>query len=400
MQLRPAVALFAIVTALAGTASAAGADTESIVIGERHVLHSEIMGEDRTVLVSRPPGTDPEAPLPVLYLTDAETQFEHTVATTRFLARNGLIPPLLVVGVTNTDRTRDLTPTRATLPGPDGQPRDFPTAGGADRFLDFFQRELVPWVERRYPTASYRLFAGHSFGGLFAVHAFLTRPDLFQAVIAVSPSLSWDERLELRTARQALAAEPARPRALFLTLGGEGQRITAAFEEFTGFLSTLRLANLRWGSRMFPDEDHGSVVLRSHERGLRFIFDGWRPPADPATGWPAGTVADLEGHFDRLSQRLGITVRVPENALNLLGYRLLGEERHDDALAAFRRATELYPGSANVWDSLGEALLAAGRAAEARDSFARALDLSEGRDDPNRGFYREHLAAAEAAVGD
>lgn len=387
------VGVVAVVMSLANTVLA-----EPVVIGERYQLPSTIMGEVRTVMVAVPPGTGDQAAAPVLYLTDAESQFEHTVATVQFLARNGLIPPMIVVGVVNTDRTRDLTPTKATLPARDGQPRDFPTAGGADRFLDFFERELVPWVESHYSTLPYRVFAGHSFGGLFAVHAFLTRPQLFQATIAVSPSLQWDDRLMLRTARSYFAADGPGPRALYLTLGSEGVDITAGFDEFTDFLSTVDRAGFRWRSRVFPDEDHGSVVLRSHERGLRFVFEGWRAPRDPATGWPAGTLVDVETHYATLSKQLGIAVTVPEAALNLLGYRLLGEERHDPALAAFHRAAELYPGSANVWDSLGEGQLAAGRAAEARDSFAKALALSAATDDPNRSFYQDHLAAAETAL--
>lgn len=390
-----------IVAGLAFSFVASGVTGQEISIGERRAVESQVLGEERTIFVSVPAGVGDSAKAPVLYLTDAETQFEHTVTTVRFLARHGLMPPLIVVGVTNTDRTRDLTPTAATLTDASGEPIELPTAGGADRFLDFVADELVPWVESSYPALDYRLFAGHSFGGLLAVHAFVTRPELFDAVIAVSPSLHWDDRLMLRLAREYFQeGRPARPRSLFLSLGDENEAITVGFDEFTDYLSTVRDEQLRWASRIFPDEDHGSVVLRSHERGLRFVFAGWKAPEDPATGWPAGTLADVEAHVAGLSERLGLEVAIPETTLNLLGYRLLGEDRTEAALAAFRRATELYPESANVWDSLGEGLMAAGDTAAARDAFARALALSEGGDDPNRRFYEQHLAEAEAALAD
>jgi hypothetical protein len=140
------------------------------------------------------------------------------------------------------------------------------------------------------------------------------------------------------------------------------------------------------------------VVERSFERGLRFLFEGWRPPQDPATGWPAGTLDDIEAHFAALSERLGLKVAVPENVLNLVGYRLKGEERVAEALRAFERAAKLYPDSANVWDSLGEGLEYAGRLAEARDSYAKAVELGRAAADPNLHFYEEHLEKVEAAL--
>ena len=172
------------------------------------------------------------------------------------------------------------------------------------------------------------------------------------------------------------------------------------FEELHDLLDSVDDDGFRWASRVFPDDDHGSLVLRSHERGLRFVFDDWKMPEDPVTGWPAGTLEDAERHHGRLSERLGLEVAIPETTLNLMGYRLLGEGRHDEALAVFRRATELYPGSANVWDSLGEGLEAAGDLASARDSYARAVRLGVETDDPNLEIYRQHLEAAEAGGAD
>jgi predicted alpha/beta superfamily hydrolase len=110
------------------------------------------------------------------------------------------------VGIANTDRTRDLTPTHADIKNPDGTTvTAFPTSGGADRFLDFIQTEPIPEIEKRYRTAPYRIFAGHSVGGLLAIHALITRPDLFNAYIAVSPSLQWDNGHTLRQAQQFFA---------------------------------------------------------------------------------------------------------------------------------------------------------------------------------------------------
>ena len=175
------------------------APASTIEGGEQFTLQSKIPGEDRAVFVSLPLSYGrTEESYPVLYLTDAQWQFEHTRATAAFLARNRLIPELIVVGVTNTDRTRDLYATRADFKQ-GGRAIPFPISGRADTFLEFFEKELIPWTEARYRTSPLRLLAGHSAGGNFALHAMRTKPHLFRAIITASPWLAWDERKELQS---------------------------------------------------------------------------------------------------------------------------------------------------------------------------------------------------------
>ncbi|HET7433908.1 MAG TPA: alpha/beta hydrolase-fold protein, partial [Thermoanaerobaculia bacterium] len=182
-------------------------------------IDSKVLGESRTVLVHFPAsyraGT---RSYPVLYMTDAEAQLAHTAATATFLARAGRMPEMIVVGVTNLDRTRDLTPTHVDGISIDGQPISFPTSGGAPKFLTFFETELIPTIEKTYRTQPYRVFAGHSFGGLFALNALFTRPKLFNAIIAVSPSFTWDNHWVLRTAQQFVDANRELNAMLVFTL--------------------------------------------------------------------------------------------------------------------------------------------------------------------------------------
>ena len=194
-----AVAGWMAAAALLLSASAAGAQPAANAVTKLDVLYSDVLGEERTILVRTPPGYAASTiRYPVLYLTDGDAQIGHTAATVAFLARNGRMPEMIIVGVTNTDRTRDLTPTKAELAGAGGTVNQFPTSGGSDKFLAFFERELIPKIEAGYRTAPFRVFAGHSFGGLFATYAAVAKPDLFNALIAVSPTLFWDNDLPIR----------------------------------------------------------------------------------------------------------------------------------------------------------------------------------------------------------
>jgi len=369
----------------------------TLTVGERLTLRSEALGEERAVLVSTPASYGRgEERYPVIYLTDGEGQFLHTVATAAFLARNGRMPEAIVVGITNTDRTRDLTPTRASLTTGDGRRLDFPTAGGADRFLQFVESELVPFVDSRFRTRPFRVFCGHSFGGLFALHAFFSKPDLFGGVVAVSPTLGWDDDLPLRRAEAFFRGRGELPRTLFVTVGNEGPELKKRYERLEALLGGVEAKGFAWGGRQMMDEDHGSLVLTSHYLGLRKVFEDWPLPRDPATGTYAGGLAGVREHYAKVSARLGYAVEPPEATVNNLGYAALQAGRRAEALELFRLNVATYPGSANVYDSLGEGLEVDGQLEAARDQYERAVALGKG--DPNAAAFQQHLDAVTARL--
>lgn len=355
-------------------------------------IDSRVLGEKRVALVRVPASyATGAAKYPVLYLTDGDRQIGHTIATIDFLAREGRMPEVIVVGVSNTDRTRDLTPTHVEEARFEpGQPMfRFPTSGGADKFLGFFETELIPAIEGRYRTHPYRIFAGHSFGGLFAMHALFAKPKLFNAVIAVSPTLIWDNRYVARRAEEFVKANPELNGALIVTLGDEGP-VKAEFESLKKFFAAKAPKGFDVETYYFGDDDHGSVVMPSHLAGLKKIFAPWRFAFDPNSD-PKTLLARATGHYAGVSKRAGFDVPIPENLVNQFGYILLGRNEFDAAIDAFRRNVGLYPKSANVYDSLGEALEKSGKLEEARESYARAAVIGEQIKDPNLNVYRANV---------
>lgn len=356
-------------------------------------LKSEVLGEERTLLVRTPRGYEQgEERYPVLYMTDGAAQFDHTNSTIEFLARNGRMPEMIVVAINNTDRTRDLTPTKAPLRNEaTGQQTNFPTAGGADKFLAFIQKELIPQIEGKYRTHPYRIFAGHSFGGLLALHTFLNHTEMFNAYVAVSPTMHWDDNLLSRQAEQFFKDRKDLPRTLFFTLGNEGGNMQRGFERFKGILGKQQPKGFAWDSMLLLDEDHGSVVLRSHYHGLRKIFEHWQMPADAATGAVIGGLRGVDDHYRKLTARYGFTVTPPEALVNQFGYQLMGAGKLEEAIAAFKANVDRYPRSANVYDSLGEAYEKQGKLELAKANYERAAQLGEQRKDPNLPVFQDNF---------
>jgi uncharacterized protein len=349
-------------------------------------LQSKVMSETRTILVRTPASyARGNRAYPVLYMTDGDRQIGHTAATVDFLAREGRMPEVILVGINNTDRTRDLTPTKVERMQ---EGFNTPTSGGADRFLDFISTEVIPYVEKNYRTQPFRVFAGHSFGGLFAMHAFLTRPNLFNGVIAVSPTLTWDQRYVYRRASEWVKSAPDKPVALVISVGNEGEELDREFDALKALLEKKK--SLEFQAVRFPDEDHGSVVLPTHYAGLRKVFEPFRFSLAQPNEDPKKLYGRAREHYANASKRIGFALPIPEGTLNVIGYRLLQAGHVPDAIEVFRANAEAYPESANVYDSLAEAQERAGALDDALKNYRRAAELGKKSGDPNTAVFERN----------
>jgi predicted alpha/beta superfamily hydrolase len=345
----------------------------------RLTIKSQVLGEERLALVRTPPGYDTNGqPYPVLYMIDGDTYIGHTSFTIQLLSsRSSRVPEMIVVGITNTDRTRDLTPTKSTA-------TKEPGGGGGDSFLKFIETELIPTVEKNYRTVPFRILAGHSFGGLFALHSFVTKTDLFNAYIASSPSLQWDDQVEVPKLDEFLKGRKELNRTLILTLANETGDIRTGFDKAKALLGRQQLKGFVWRSSLMEDEDHGSAPLRSFNFGLQRIFEGWQPKEETIA---KGATA-VEEHFKKLSDKYKFTVLPPEALMNNVAYQMFHAGKKEEAIAAFKGNAERYPHSANVYDSLAEAYEKTGKLDLARANFERAVEVGTKNKDANLATYR------------
>jgi hypothetical protein len=330
-------------------------------------------------------------------MTDGDAHMGHTASTIEFLNDNGRIPDLIAVGVTNTDRTRDLTPVKATDKTPAGELR-FPTSGGADNFLKFFETELIPDIEERYRVQPYRILAGHSLGGLFAIHAMISKPGLFNSFIAVSPALQWENSEALKRATDFLKKQKEMKVSLFVSIGNEPGAIGTDFDRFKALLSQTNIKGFEWQAERMADEDHGSVVLRSHYFGLRKVYDGWLAPRDIKSSAVLGGLKGADAHYAKLSEKFGYPIPTPEDLINQMGYQFLFDGKPEEAIAVFKANVERYPGSANVYDSLAEAYERGERIDLAEPLYDKARTLGQQNNDPNAAIFKANYERAHAKL--
>ncbi len=331
------------------------------IIHDLHIIESTVLKEDRRILVNFPPDYAKTVKrYPVVYMLDGHVpQPEMMGGILGQQAWGGQIPEMILVSIQNTNRSRDLTPTDDGKGG---------TVGGADRFLRFIESEVIPLVERNYRTEPFRIFAGHSLGGLTVVYSFVSRPGLFNAYIAASPALHYDDDFVIKEAEKMFANNERIDRTIFLGLGDEPE-YEKGWNRLHKLVKDKNPKGLEYEFRKFPQENHASVVLQAYYWGLRLIFNGWIPGK-------VDTLSQLEDHYKKLTKRFGYQIRIPEETLNLIGYQLLRGEKIEDAIRVFETNAENYPDSANVYDSLGEALEKNGSMKKAAENYQIAYRLA------------------------
>ncbi len=311
-----------------------------------------------------------------MYLLDAEAQFFATAGVVKYLSGLGVIPEMIVVGITNIDRKRDFTPSHTLMRANGEEDASFATSGGADAFIKFLQTELIPHIDSNYQTMPYRIIVGHSLGGLLALHAMAEKPALFPGVIVIDPSIWWDQFFVLRESQKSLAHANTLSNSAYIALSNRVALDNESFVQSVGAFSDLLKNNQSPGLRSryqnFDNEDHQTVPLIAIYSGLVFMFEGYRFPYEEAYENPS----IVTERYRKFSAKMGMEFKPPEPWLNYLGHSLLRKKNDvNGAIDVFRENVEAYPKSSNAYESLAEAYLVKGDKSLAIQNYEKAIEL-------------------------
>jgi predicted alpha/beta superfamily hydrolase len=156
-------------------------------------IYSETIEEYREFWVKYPETYNPNSPLkyPVVYLIDGFS-LKNSLETIYDNYWGHYLPNMILVGISNkANRTRDLTTSQ--IKSRRGRTMAEST-GGAERFTQFIEKELIPYIDKNHPTTPYRTLIGHSYGGLFTLNVLMNHQHMFENYIAIDPSIEWDNQ--------------------------------------------------------------------------------------------------------------------------------------------------------------------------------------------------------------
>ena len=341
------------------------------VIGQKESLYSSTLVENRPIYIHLPESySTGDKDYPVIYLLDGDGNFHHTTATVDFLSNCLHIPEMIVVGIPNTgSRTRDLTP-------PTSETQDWPRAGGADNMLAFIKNELIPHVDGKFRTHPYKLLIGHSFGGLFALHTLTQQPEIFNAYIAISPSLWWDDQELVRKQSETFFKKHTQLSGhLYMTMGNEGNQMLGGALKFAAQLEEQGSKNFRWHFEQMPDESHTSVPLISTYKGLEFIFKEWCLIKQEEILINGG-LDGLNAYEEKLISLYGFPHTWEERTLLHYAEVLYDSQKTGTAISILNKCLEIYPASDKAWYAMGKNQIKEGKTEDAIYSLKKAIEIN------------------------
>lgn len=376
--------------------TAIAAPDNLISFGRIDSLQSKNLNELRGIWIHIPKGfnTSRESRYPVLYLLDGDSHFYSVSGMVRQLSvinGNTILPEMIIVGIPNTDRARDLTPTYV---------KSDPTSGGAEKFLDFIENELIPYIDKKYPTINHRTLIGHSIGGLAVVNTLIKRPQLFNNYLAIDPSLWWDNQTLLKKADSVLNQNKFKGKSLYVAVAknlltdmtgigiNEVERDTTNISlgtrsvlEFVKSAEIIKDNQLRFNWKYYQNEEHGSIPLIAEYDGLQYLFS-WYKLKGIEKFLDSNTKAEdlinlMTIHYENISNNYGYKILPPEQLINMMGFGFMSHQQNDKAFALLNMNAKNYPKSPNVYDAMGDYYFSQTDTIMAIEYFNKSLAISD-----------------------
>ncbi|HNT20855.1 MAG TPA: alpha/beta hydrolase-fold protein [Saprospiraceae bacterium] len=362
------------------------AQNDSILLGFRHQFYSGLLQEQRTLSVYLPASYSlpsySETGYPLLFVLDGESLFHLASGIVHHLSNiivNPPCPEMIVVGIHQIDRNQDLSPSDSA-------------SGKGQRFLEFIEKEVIPFIDKHYRTQSYRMLGGRSLGGLCVVNA-LVQLNQVDSYLAIEPSLWWDSQRFLDKSQQKLRTLDLRHKSLFLAIANTMDRglDTLTVQSDTAF-NTLHMRSLLKfksfieageilpaGYKYYETENHQTVTPVALFDGLRYFFRDYpiTRTSQDYDDTSFSVAQKFKKHFDMVSVLYRMELKPAEADLKGLGL-------HFQSVSQFRKAAELfllniqyYPRSPDAHATYAACLQAMGERTQAIEFYTKSLELKD-----------------------
>ncbi len=340
-------------------------------VGTLDSIYSESLREVRQFYVQLPPSyqQNSDRKYPVCYILDGEILLP-TVHNVQQFYSGGFMPEMVLIGIVNDhDRTKNLTTSKI---------EENAATGGAEVFLQFIKKELIPRIEKKYPVTGFRTLIGHSYGGLFTINALINHQELFSNYLAIDPSLDWDEQDLLAQAKENFSGQDYKNKSLFLSLSGQLHmqdysvtidNVLQDSSQFTLFArSNINFSNfvrenqgngLAFDWSFYPRDLHGTIPFPSIMDGLIFNFDWFQYENTDRINSFDTPKEELEAivnyRANKLKDHLGYAVPpYPSDLLTISGYMSMDRQQYEKAKMYWDFAIKYYPDDPNVYDSMAD----------------------------------------------
>jgi predicted alpha/beta superfamily hydrolase len=255
--------------------------TTPFILGVIEEIQSTHLNEKRILNIYLPDGYNPKdtARYPVIFLLDgsADEDFIHIAGLVQFnnFSWVNRLPKTIVVGIANTDRKRDFT-FPSTI---DSDKKLLPTSGGSANFIAFLEKELQPFIQKKYKTNQDKTLIGQSLGGLVATEILLNKPTLFNRYIIISPSVWWNNGSLLKQPGAVLQENYTHPTDVYIGVGKEGlapcefpRLMEVDANLLAEKLKASKSKHLKVYFDYLPQENHATVTHQAVFNAFRLLY--------------------------------------------------------------------------------------------------------------------------------
>ncbi|WP_313383487.1 alpha/beta hydrolase [Chishuiella sp.] len=239
---------------------------DTIPIHETFTIDSKKLNEKRVINIWYPNNyKSSKDSLTVVYMPDGgiAEDFPHVANTLEKLIKEKKIQDVILVGIENIQRRKDLTP----LTEVEEDKKVAPIVGGASVFRSFIKDELFPEIDKRYRTNKQKAIIGESLAGLFITETFLDDSNMFDIYVAIDPSLWWNNHYLVKKAKAKLLKLPSKP-IKFWFAGSDATDINQYTNQLSTIFEDTKAPQLKWFYSDEPKENHATIYRATEEKSL------------------------------------------------------------------------------------------------------------------------------------
>ncbi|MEN3323422.1 alpha/beta hydrolase-fold protein [Mariniflexile soesokkakense] len=230
-------------------------------------IESAKLGEARELKIQFPRGysANDDTKYPLFIVLDGDYLFEAVAGNVDYYSYWEDMPAAIVVGVNQYDKRYDDCMY--------SEQNSLPIETGAN-FFEFIGMELIPYLEKKYKTANFRVAVGHGETANF-INYFLLKPNpIFKGYIAISPELA-PKMLDYLP--EVLGKIPSKTFYYLANTNNDSSSIKKMTDALNTDISVLDNKNLFYKFNNFEKPSHYSVPTHAIPNAIESIFKVFQP---------------------------------------------------------------------------------------------------------------------------
>ncbi len=303
--------------------------------GQNHMLFSQHLGEERIIQINVPKSyAHSDETFPALFVLDGEYIFDYAKGAVDFLSNDfGFHPEMIVVGIPNTNRNRDLFV-------------DLKPEGSYHNFLSFLEKELLPFIAENYRVNAFKILHGWSSGSGLANYIFVKNPSLFKGYILSGAGIGPKTATLIKNELNPNAYDGIH---FFVSTEGATPR-RSGLQKHKALIEQIDPKGLHWYFKIYDSLTHADVLSQGLYDGLKFVFKDFHVPDSIVS---KGSNATIKFYRD-LEKKYGFDIAIPTGAINEICTTLRQQDKIEEALQLLDHGLEIHSNNSLLLAAMAE----------------------------------------------